>query len=163
MAKKSSYYKGMKIGSKEYWTYQYGTYLTKRIEVQQQGYELKAKLTKSEFKQVYNQAKKVGVKNIIRTMASEDKLINFDLAKKIFEKETGKTFSYLTKNVGDKEFFKKIISMDFITEKHRKETLDYFQKKYGREYSGNNFNEYVFFKYMADIGQKEIAEEYYGY
>lgn len=183
---KKGYYKGLKVGSTEYWSYQYGKYLTKRIEVQQQGYELKEKMTKSEFKRVYKQSKDAEIKNIIRTMASEDKLINFELAQKIFKRETGRTFSFLTKNPADKAYFRKIISLDFITEKQQKETLEYFKNRYGRDYTAGNFKQYSFFKYLGDLDKelgpildeegnpirdkegnllsyKLIAEEYYGY
>lgn len=164
---KKGYYKGYKIGSKEYWNIQYSSYLNKRSKIQQEGYAMKQVMTKSEFKKVYKQAKELGVKNIIRTMANEDKAISFDVAKKIFKEKT-KDIDFAKMDPKERQKFKKqtfknIIGLDFIDEQIEAEVMDKYVKRYGRAYSAQHFKEYAFFSYMAELGLREEAEEYYGY
>lgn len=163
MAVKKGYYKGQKVGSKEYWNMQYSTYLNKRNDLASNGFALKQKLTKSEFKQIYKQAGKLGMKNIMRTMVNEEKVVSYDLFKTIYKEQTGKNFSNLRKTAEDVKLYRDIISLNFIDEKIEKRVMEGFKNKYHREYSAGNWKQYAFFWYMSEIGTREVAEEAYGY
>lgn len=157
-------YRFKEIGSDAYYDELYNIYSKKRIEIANRGhgYAMNEQLSKNSFKEMYNDLKNKGYKNIIRSIAENEKIIDYrgalDIKRKLKERGINVNISEITMGFKD---------LDFLPDKGHKWVV--FGKSTtmgnadGRSQGQGMTNLQAWYAAMRELNAINESEEYYGY